>query len=330
MDPVPTQVVIPFHPLLERITTALHFPHPVYQFVDASKNNVCVSVKADCGPIAYIYVGGEAGKVEESCEKAAQKTVHDLMKKYEVYVEDVTSIKRQMFDRCATLYNLKRAELDRIEKGLPKIALHEPLSDNESGSSKYVSVDFMSILRVVFRTLAIRCTPIETIEHNPEQYTSWLTMTPPKSKFAYECIFGDCCCTLAAAKQSLAKKVLFYCLSAYNLEIVNANYNPTTNKFDALMCTLARESYLNQKERVLGIKESLEPSLLLVEQDCLTPRGAAFQIPSTVSSPLPPKKRKPHPIIANPSVVAPSGTELPLDFMTLPELDTVFKRSKFV
>lgn len=91
MAAAPTQVMIPFHPLLEQITTCLNFPAPVYQLIDESKNNVCVVVKTNCGPIAYVYVGGEAEKVEESCEQASQKVVRDLMKKYKVFVEDVTS-----------------------------------------------------------------------------------------------------------------------------------------------------------------------------------------------------------------------------------------------
>lgn len=45
MDAITTQVFIPFHPLLERITAVLQFPEPVHQFIDTSKNNVCVFVK---------------------------------------------------------------------------------------------------------------------------------------------------------------------------------------------------------------------------------------------------------------------------------------------
>lgn len=94
------------------------------------------------------------------------------MKKYEVFVEDVTSIRECMFGRYAALYNLKRVELDHIEKGLLKVILHEDLCNNPGDAAKFVSVDFMSILRDVFRKIVIRCTPVETIEHNPGQYTS--------------------------------------------------------------------------------------------------------------------------------------------------------------
>ncbi|KNA02738.1 hypothetical protein SOVF_215830, partial [Spinacia oleracea] len=324
----PTQVVIPFHPLLEQITTCLHFPAPVYHFLDMAKNNVYVTVKTNSGPIAYVYVGGEAAEVADSCEKAAQKAVRDLMKKFKVFVEDVTSRRSEVFARCAGLYRLKRNELEAVEKGAPKQPMPEELCEDVDGPVKFVSVDFMSVLRAVFRKVPIFSTPIETLEHTPTQYTSWFTLKTQRACFGFECIVSECCPTLAAAKQSLAKKALDYLMVACNFEVVDANYNPTESKFDALLCALERETCLTVKERVLGIKEDMEPSLLLVEQDCLTPRGALFQITTIASPPLPVKKRK-SPASLRPSVVAASSSDVPLSFADLPDLDTVFKRTKF-
>ncbi|KNA14834.1 hypothetical protein SOVF_103830 [Spinacia oleracea] len=144
---------------------------------------ICISVKTDCGPIAYVYVGGPTDKVAESCEKATQKAVRDLMRKYKVTVEDVTSLKRQMFARCGRLFSLKRTEFQRMEQGEPKAALPEELDEVFPASAKHVSVDFMSILRAVFRTITVRSTPIETVEHAPSQFTAWFTVTPPTSPF---------------------------------------------------------------------------------------------------------------------------------------------------
>ncbi|KNA19378.1 hypothetical protein SOVF_062160, partial [Spinacia oleracea] len=188
-----------------RIAQYLNFPKPVYQFLDISKNNATVIVKTDCGPIAYVYVGGPADK------------------------------------------------------------------DNRG-----------------------RSTPIETVEHAPGQLTAWFIVTPPTSLFDYECIFSDRCLTLATAKQNLAKKAIHYLMAVYSFDVVDANYNPSDSKFGVVLCTLERESYLTLKERVLGIEEELEPSLLLVEQDCITPWASAYRIPSIMSCPLPPTNRK-HP-----------------------------------
>ncbi|XP_056694054.1 uncharacterized protein [Spinacia oleracea] len=323
-----TKFLIPFHPLPMQIAQCLNFPELVYQFLDISKTNSTVVVKTDCGPIAYIYVGGPADKVAESCEKAAQKTMRDLMRKYKVTVEDVTSLKRQIFARCGGLFSLKRTEFQRMEQGEPKAALPEELAEVFAASVKQVPVDFISILRAVFRKITVRSTPIEIFEHSPSQFTAWFTVTPPSSPFDYECIFSDQCSTLAAAKQNLAKKVVHYLMAVYSFEVVDANYNPSDSRFGFVLCTLERESYLTLKERVLGIQELLEPSLLLVEQDCITPRASAYRIPSILSVPLPPKKPKAYLAISGPSFIAASKTKLPVFFSVPSELDFVFKRQK--
>lgn len=93
--------------------------------------------------LLILYIGGEAGKVEVSCEKVAQKAIRDLMKKYGVYVEDVTSIKTKAFVRCAAIYSLKEAKLQCVDEGLPKIALHESLSNSVCNASKPVCIDFV-------------------------------------------------------------------------------------------------------------------------------------------------------------------------------------------
>uniref|UniRef100_A0A803N469 Uncharacterized protein n=1 Tax=Chenopodium quinoa TaxID=63459 RepID=A0A803N469_CHEQI len=81
----------------------------------------------------------------------------------------------------------------------------------------------------------------------------------------------------AAAKQDLDRKAVDNLIDMCNLEIVDANYRATTCRFDTLLCVLERESYLSAKERVLGVKEQLEPSSSLVEQDCVVLVGEDFQ-----------------------------------------------------
>ncbi|KAK9682416.1 hypothetical protein RND81_10G072500 [Saponaria officinalis] len=332
MVSTPTKISIPFHPLLKTITDYLQLPDPVYQFLDASKNNACVAVKTNCGPIAYNYVSGECRKIEESCDRAVQKAVHDLMKKYSVHVEDVTTIKKQIFGRCAYLYHLKRVVLERVEKGVVEIPLRETFPKIVSGDSRFVSVDFVMVLRAVLKKLDNCSTPIETVEQDKGQFTSWFSIKPhtrnPSATCALQCIFGDSCPSLSEAKQNLSKKVITYLMAAYNFEVVNANYDPADSMADAIRYDLERESYLTVKECVLAIEEKVEPSLLLVEQDCLTPKGPAFRLPTTTSPPLPPKKRKMKTSIVRPSVGTVSNISAPTFALPIQELETIFKRSK--
>lgn len=117
----PKQIRVTFQPLLRHITECLQFPLPVYDFLDISKNNVCVAVRTESGPIAYVYIGGEASTLEESCDRDAEKAVRSLMRKYDVIVEDFTSSMNKELEICSRLYHLKRVELEAIEKGQPQV-----------------------------------------------------------------------------------------------------------------------------------------------------------------------------------------------------------------
>uniref|UniRef100_A0A803MT03 Uncharacterized protein n=1 Tax=Chenopodium quinoa TaxID=63459 RepID=A0A803MT03_CHEQI len=226
---------MPFFPLLKQVTSLLNYLDPDYQILHDRGSTACVIVRADSDCIPCVYVGWDTDNAK-SCEVAAGKAVCDLVKKYEIVIEDVTALRKEM------------------------------------------SVD-------------LRCTPIETIEHLSDQYISWFTVIHHKNSSSFRCLFSDYCPGPAAAKQNLARKVVDYLIDVFNLQIVDANYRETTCRFDAILCTLDRESYLRAKERVLGIKEELEPSALLVEQDCITSVGKEFQVPVSVSPDIPSNKR---------------------------------------
>uniref|UniRef100_A0A803MTU9 Uncharacterized protein n=1 Tax=Chenopodium quinoa TaxID=63459 RepID=A0A803MTU9_CHEQI len=328
MDLPPTQVMMPFRPLLKQITKYLNFPDPDYQFVDEPGSIAYVVVQTYCGPIASVYIGGYTSSIEESCEVAARKAVYDLMKKYEIVVEDVTYLRKQMYDRCGQLFWFKKEELERIEKEEHKVCMYEDLSFEAEKNHKKIVVDFVVVLREIFRAVEIRCTPIETIDHGPDQYTSWFTVMPHKEGIGFRCLFSEYCRTAAAAKQSLARKVVDYLSDVFNLVIVDANYKVTAARFDAILSTLERESYVSVKERVLGIKEELEPSTILVEQDCLTPLGQEFQVPVSIPPALPPKKRLLRHIYAETSPVADDGCKMVSVFPVPEDLAGYFKRAK--
>ncbi|KAL9231713.1 hypothetical protein vseg_006904 [Gypsophila vaccaria] len=194
--------------------------------------------------------------------------------------------------------------------------------------SQFVCVDYVMLLEVIFRKIEISSTPIETIENGANRYTAWITITPKNLVCGKECIFSDDCESLAQAKQNLAKKVILFLVPLYNLEIVDANHSLLDRKYGEVLLALERESYLTAKERVLGIQEPIEPSLLLMEEECITPTGAAFRIPTMNSAPLPLKKRLSRPIEDIGTSVGNLGTKSRSFFVVPDNLETVFKRPK--
>ncbi|KAL9224681.1 hypothetical protein vseg_000693 [Gypsophila vaccaria] len=297
MTTPPVQVVVPFQPLLKQITESLHLTEPKYKFLDEQKNNMYVIIKDIEKTKTFIYVGGEAGSVVDSCEKAAQKAVCDLVRKFDVIVENISYCRKENAARCVRLYKLKRVELELSSKSkLHSTAAVEKPNSSQKEGSQFVCMDYMMLLGVIFRKIEILSTPIETVEYAPNRYTSWITITPKNQNYGKKCIFSDDCETLSEAKQNLARKVILFLVPLCNLEIVDANYNLFDKKYGAVLLTLKRESYLTVKERVLGIQEPIESSLLLVEQDCITPTVVAFRIPNINPPPLPLKKRLTRPI----------------------------------
>uniref|UniRef100_A0A803MUL2 Uncharacterized protein n=1 Tax=Chenopodium quinoa TaxID=63459 RepID=A0A803MUL2_CHEQI len=227
MDAPLTQVVISFRPLLKQITRCLDFPDLEYQYLNLRKSIACVAIRSENSVVPTVYLGGDTDNVDESCENAAKKDVYDLVKSYDIVVEDVTALHKQMYERCGRLYGYKKEELEAIEKGKSKVYFHGDISTEIGHNQRIVVVDFLEV----------------------------------------------------AAKQDLARKDVDYLINVCNLEIVDANYRATTCSFDAVLCVLERESYLSAKERVLGVKEHLEPTSSLVEQDCVVPVGEDFQAP---------------------------------------------------
>uniref|UniRef100_A0A803MYD0 Uncharacterized protein n=1 Tax=Chenopodium quinoa TaxID=63459 RepID=A0A803MYD0_CHEQI len=226
-----------------------------------------------------------------------------------VYISGYTkSIEESCEVAARKLLWFKKEELERIEREEPKINMYEDVPTDLGSKHKKIVVDFFVILRAIFRAVDIRCTPIETIEHSAKQYTSWFTIMPHRDGIGFRCLFSDYGSTVAEAKQSLARKAVDYLTDVFNLVIVDANY----------------------KERKLGIKEQLEPSTVLVEQDCLTPLGQEFQVPMSIPPVLPPKKRLLRHIYAETSPVAGGSCEMYSVFPVPEDFDGCFKRAKLV
>uniref|UniRef100_A0A803NAV3 Replication factor A C-terminal domain-containing protein n=1 Tax=Chenopodium quinoa TaxID=63459 RepID=A0A803NAV3_CHEQI len=260
MDAPLTQVVISFRPLLKQITECLDFPDPEYQYLNLRKSIACLDIRSKSSVVPTIYLGGDTDN---------------------------------MYERCGRLYGYKKEDLEAIKKGKSKVYFHGDISTEIGNNQRKVVIDFLEVLRSILSCVDVKCTPIEIIEQFRNQYVSWFTIIHHRNSSGFRCLLSDYCLSQAAAKQDLARKVVDYLIDVCNLEIVDANYRATTCRFDALICVLERESYLSVKERVLGVKEKLEPSSGLVEQDCVVPVGGEFQVP-----------------ISNPPVIAFSKIEL--------------------
>uniref|UniRef100_A0A803N618 Uncharacterized protein n=1 Tax=Chenopodium quinoa TaxID=63459 RepID=A0A803N618_CHEQI len=104
MDAPLTQEVILFRPLLKQITECLDFTDPEYEYLNLQKSIACVAVRSERSVVPTVYLGGDTDNVDESCEIATKKVVYDLIKRYDIVVEDVTALHKQMYERCGRLY----------------------------------------------------------------------------------------------------------------------------------------------------------------------------------------------------------------------------------
>ena len=147
------------------------------------------------------YVGGEASNLDESCDRATEQADRDLIGKFDVHVEDFTTGKKSMLDRCTHLYRLNRIELEAVEKGMPSDMPSEVKYLNACPSVRHITLDYMSVLPIVVKHTQALLTLVETICFDGCSHTSWLTITYPHSANGIACIFGNACATLVEAKQ---------------------------------------------------------------------------------------------------------------------------------
>uniref|UniRef100_A0A803M7B4 Uncharacterized protein n=1 Tax=Chenopodium quinoa TaxID=63459 RepID=A0A803M7B4_CHEQI len=109
------KVFVPFQPLLEKVVAWLHFPSPVYGFIDADKNNVFVRVNRPNSRARFIFYGGDASSVEESRERAAHKAVKRLICRFSVWVSDFTYERIKMYPFLGVLVRKTGVTVTAIE-----------------------------------------------------------------------------------------------------------------------------------------------------------------------------------------------------------------------
>ncbi|KAK9748777.1 hypothetical protein RND81_02G080500 [Saponaria officinalis] len=284
------QISIPFKPLLTKITQCLQFPEPQYTVLNFQQHSVSVTVTSDCEPEEYIYIGGASSNLEESSEKAARMAITDLIEKFDIYIPDFTSAKKQRYERCANLWKLKQEEIKRLRKGLSKLPLVEEFECNEMRHSHSVSLDMVPILMIITKKLPINCGSIVTLEHTPSSFTSWLTINHHNVEHEATYILGDVAPSAIASQENVAHKAIKYLIPIYNIDIIDANYAPEEVKFSALICEYAKRRFENFVKHVLEVKDN--QTLIPDEEDCTTPKGGTHSIPILKNPPPPPKKQR--------------------------------------
>ncbi|XP_074293400.1 uncharacterized protein LOC141620425 [Silene latifolia] len=272
-----TQIVIPFQSLLLQMTKHLHFPAPKYKLIDVRTNSAAVLVYTDSGPEAYTY--------------AAQIAVRDLMERFNVWVEDISIFKRREFERCAGLYKLKRQELRNHSRGVVGLPLLEKLGRGAPIGSVPVIVDYNGILQLIICKCHIQCTGLEIVAHGRSKYTAWTTISSLKGSNDSKTFFSVRCDHIEDSKNSLAKTVIDYLIPIYNLEIIDANYNPKLTAYAAILCALEMESYLAAKERFLGMEIMTATPISLPVKICSPPKDLGIKLPTMIFIPVPPKKK---------------------------------------
>ncbi|XP_074295825.1 uncharacterized protein LOC141623611 isoform X2 [Silene latifolia] len=323
-----TQIVIPFQGLLLQITKHLHFPTPKYKLIDVQTNSAVVLVYTDSGPEAYTYVGGPSLTIHKSCQKAAQIAVRDLMVRFNIWIEDISISKRREIDRCAGLYKLKRQEILNLSRGIVGRPLLEKLGRGAPIGSEQVIVDFTGILQLIISKCHIQSSDLETIAHGRSKYTAWMTLTSLKGSYDSQTFFSVLFDHIEDAVNSLAKTVIDYLIPIYNLEIIDANYNPKLTAYAAILCAPEMESYMAAKERFLGMEIMVPTPSLLPVKICSGEKDLGFKIPTMISIPVPPKKRPYKTASMQISVETKMQNGQRKIFKVPEELPTVFKRAK--
>ncbi|KAK9665205.1 hypothetical protein RND81_14G097400 [Saponaria officinalis] len=290
------QITIPFHPLLKQIADVLQFPEPVYHILDLSKNNAYVSVETNIMQsstknLTLTYVGGTADTIEDSCEVAAKKAVQDLIKKWGILVEDLTFEQCGSLQRCGRLYRLKHTELQAILKGKDMDNLEEPVPDGPT-NVRHVLLDYMPLLRKIFRTVAVQCTTLKTVKH------------------------------------CAAKKVIMYLIPAYNLEIIDVNYQSRDSKLASLLCNLELENYLSIRGRMFRVVEEPAFSSLLIERDEMGHENATADIPTITLAPVKAKARKGTRLASPRNMVVCQACLYPVYYKVPPQQGTNSKRAR--
>uniref|UniRef100_A0A803MUI3 Uncharacterized protein n=1 Tax=Chenopodium quinoa TaxID=63459 RepID=A0A803MUI3_CHEQI len=184
---------------------------------------------------------------------------------------------------------MNRIELEEKERGAKQVPVKRPTVPDHKRRKKYVCIDYMDVLHTLYSETKVRISQVDTFNVGPGKFVSWVT------------IYGS----------SIATRVECF--------LIDLNYG--NGIYAGIKCSLARESYLAAKERVLEIQGALHLAPFLVEEGCVTPKSAVHRIP-TPTPPQPP----PHKPRARLSFSARySGQPSPVPA----ELDSFFKRRKF-
>uniref|UniRef100_A0A803MXM4 DRBM domain-containing protein n=2 Tax=Chenopodium quinoa TaxID=63459 RepID=A0A803MXM4_CHEQI len=211
----------------------------------------------------------------------------------------------------------ERAAQKAVQKLMSHFGVRSNLGKKSSDEVLHVTIDFVGFLGVIVTQTGADVSPLETIWVKGLGFVAWLTVTCLHSRGELECIYSDACPEINSAMQKAAKRAIHYLVTRYNLEIVDANYGVSLEKSAA--CSALKERFY-QLKRCLAAREEM-----FADDECLTPNSKRNQIPKISLPPAAPIRRR----STTPLSAASSSRTEPLVY-GIPELETVWKRAKFV
>uniref|UniRef100_A0A803NDR0 Uncharacterized protein n=1 Tax=Chenopodium quinoa TaxID=63459 RepID=A0A803NDR0_CHEQI len=221
---------------------------------DVRKNSVKVDLETIPG-VESVYEGGAAETVGESREKAAEDAVRSLRIEYSVQVEDLTSKEICKLERCEFLYQMKRIELESVERAGSEVPVKWPSVPNQRSARNMSVLTTQMFCAFLLWRLKHVFQKLRLSKLNQGSSCHGLQFMPPQLLLEWSA------------------------LSALSMPVLGL---PSKMQL--------RRLYLAAKERVLGIQGALHLAPFLGEDGCVTPKSAVHKIPSPALPPPPPHK----------------------------------------
>lgn len=280
---------IPFRPLLSKICSALGFAAPIFNSKPCSVHDCYVLVCTN-EPQGLVYFGGDEGSFEDSAERASKKMVLHLVKAYKLRIDDVNLGVCDEFEHALHVFELKRKQLERVEKGIPSMPAAEWTSETAIvRSAPLVCIDFFELLSEIVSRLQIFVTRVEYLQFGLNDFIALMSIKCPGGVTDTRWIQSERHGTKDGARQCLARKVIRELMAVYRFKVDDVNYSVVQSA--SLNAKLERKSFLALRERVYEVIGEAAPNPFLQQEMELTPRSVESIIPKSTIAPKPPKKR---------------------------------------
>ncbi|XP_021737066.1 uncharacterized protein LOC110703594 [Chenopodium quinoa] len=213
---------------------------------------------------------------------------------------------------------MKRLGLESIEKPNGKTHVRWLAVPGQKRAAKYVCIDYLDVLRPLVAETGARVSSVDVLEIADKKWIAWLSIFTSFTSAGLECVYSSFSGKCKTAAQDAAKKGVNFLCSSYNLNIIVLNHSNVV--YARIKCSLAKESFMTFKERVLGVQQPLHLPPFFTAAECSRPKFAEQQLKSSNCPPAAPRKCKARSSTASRPAITP---------VAVPEdLELVFKRRK--